>query len=243
MNVTSDKLTPRNLFLSFSPSLFSQLTFSSKHSLTLVVTLCDGLVSSSPIFARAILDDSVNCISVSGEVRLSCVGGTCGATFLIPETFDTPVGIVDVLVTFNTSGTLDILWAFDTQGIVDTLGILGTVGTFDTIAALDTLDTLGTVDTPGALDILGALDALGRVDTLGALDTLGELDRIGTFDTIGALEILNEVNVESLTNSSIDGIGASLLWIWVSLLTFAFLSSSTEEELPWVLLFIESLIP
>ena len=47
--------------------------------------------------------------------------------------------------------------------------------------ALDTLDTLGIVDTPGALDILGAL------------------------------EILNEVNVESLTNSSIGGIGASFL--------------------------------
>ena len=69
------------------------------------------------------------------------------------------------------------------------------------------------------------------------------VDTPGVLDTLGALEILNEVNVESLTNSSTDGIGASLLWIWVSLLTFAFLSSSTEEEFRWVLLFIESLIP
>ena len=51
----------------------------------------------------------MNCISVSGEARLPCVGETLGATFVIPDTFDTPVGIVDVLVTFNTSGTLDIL--------------------------------------------------------------------------------------------------------------------------------------
>ena len=58
------------------------------------------------------------------------------------------------------------------------------------------------------LDILGTfriLDIPRIVDTTGALDTLGIVD------TIGALELLNEVNVESLTNSSADGIGASFL--------------------------------
>ena len=61
------------------------------------------------------------------------------------------------------------------------------------------------------------VDTLGMVDTIGALIQLIYLIHrdVETLEHLiqWALELLNEVNVDNLTNLSADGIGASFLWI------------------------------